>query len=127
MEVVAAIIIYNEKILCVQRNINKFDYLSLKYEFPGGKVELGETKEIALVREIKEELNMEIEIIDNFLIVNHEYPDFNLNLNSFICKCHVTDLTLTEHVNYKWLSKDKLMDLDWAAADLPIVEKLRNS
>ncbi len=124
VEVVAAVIQKNDRILCVQRNINKYHYISLKYEFPGGKIEAGETKENALKREIIEELKMNIEIQKEFLTVNHEYPDFKLIMHSFLCTTTDENLTLTEHVAFKWLIKDKLIELDWAAADLPIVQKL---
>ena len=127
IEVVAAIIIDNNKILCVQRNKNKYEYISYKFEFPGGKVESGETNEEALIREIKEELEMDIIIQKHFLTVDHEYPDFKLTMHSFICSCANRDLTLTEHIDFKWLSKDQLKSLDWAAADIPIVDKLINS
>ncbi len=124
IEVVAAIIIRENKILCVQRNRSKFDYISFKYEFPGGKIEQGESQEAALQREIDEELNMTICIKEKFLTVNHEYPDFKLTMHSFICTCEDPDVTLTEHIKYEWLNKNDLNKLDWAAADLPIVEKL---
>ena len=124
IEVVAAVIIFENKILCVQRSENKFEYISKKYEFPGGKIELGESKEEALKREIKEELKMEINIDREFLSVNHQYPDFNLNMYSFLCSCIDYSLTLTEHIDFKWLNKDELSELDWAAADIPIVNKL---
>ncbi|MEQ8167850.1 MAG: (deoxy)nucleoside triphosphate pyrophosphohydrolase [Candidatus Eremiobacterota bacterium] len=123
-EVVAAIIINNNKILCMQRNISKYEYISLKFEFPGGKIEPGETKEQALIREILEELNLEIEIVKNFLTIVHEYPDFKITMHSFICTSMKTDLVLKEHFTYKWLDKSNLENLDWAAADLPIVLKL---
>ncbi|RTY96034.1 (deoxy)nucleoside triphosphate pyrophosphohydrolase [Flavobacterium sp. GT3R68] len=126
IEVVAAIIIYNDKILCVQRGTNKLDYISHKYEFPGGKMEIGETREEAIKREIFEELKMEIKVKEDFITVNHHYPDFILTMHSFICLCDNPDLTLTEHVDFKWLNKDELMNLDWAAADIPIVKKLMN-
>jgi 8-oxo-dGTP diphosphatase len=124
IEVVAAIIINEGKILCVQRNINKYEYISKKFEFPGGKIETGETKEETIKREIKEELEMEIEIREEYLTVEHDYPDFRLIMHSFICTCKDTSLTLTEHIDYKWLLKNELVILDWAAADLPIVEEL---
>lgn len=122
--VAAAIIINNHKILCVQRNTNKYDYISLKFEFPGGKIEEGESKEQALMREIKEELNLDIKIESEYLTVEHQYPDFHLTMHSFICSCENTMLELTEHIDYKWLSRDELIGLDWAAADIPIVNKL---
>ncbi|MFZ1323475.1 MAG: (deoxy)nucleoside triphosphate pyrophosphohydrolase [Ignavibacteria bacterium] len=124
IEVVAAIIIFDSKILCVKRDHHKYNYLSFKYEFPGGKVEENETNEIALIREIDEELNMKINIENNFLTVNHIYPDFSIKMYSFICSCENSKLKLTEHVEYKWLTKDRLLELDWAEADLPIVHKL---
>ena len=124
IEVVAAIIVNKDKILCVQRNVNKYSYISLKYEFPGGKVEPGESRENALIREIKEELDMDIQIQEEFLTVEHIYPDFKLTMHSFICSCENNALTLSEHINYKWLNENELKGLDWAAADVPIIEKL---
>ena len=127
IEVVAAIIIFSNKILCVQRNKNKYDYISNKFEFPGGKIEIGETNEVALKREIYEELEMNISIQKHFLTVNHEYPDFMLTMHSFICSCENMDLTLTEHIDFKWLTRDQLETLDWAAADILIVDKIINT
>jgi 8-oxo-dGTP diphosphatase len=124
VEVVAAIIQHNDKILCVQRGENKLPYISKKYEFPGGKIELGESREETIKREIREELNMEISVIKEFITVNHEYPDFFLTMHSYICSCENTSVTLTEHIDYKWLSIGEMEELDWAAADIPIVNKL---
>ena len=124
IEVVAAIIINNDKILCMQRGQNTYHYISNKFEFPGGKVENNETKVESLKREILEELNMEIEPIQEFMTVFHQYPDFELTMHSFICTCKNTNLTLTEHRSFKWLNRKELAQLDWAAADIPIVEKL---
>ncbi len=124
IEVVAAVIHHNEKILCVQRGDNKYNYIAFKYEFPGGKIEEGETNEEAIKREILEELNLNITIDSNFITVNHEYPDFTLIMHSYICSCSVPELQLSEHIDYKWLDKTELKPLDWAAADIPIVDKL---
>jgi len=124
VEVVAAIIKHEDKILCVQRGENKFDYISKKYEFPGGKIELGETKEQTIIREIKEELLMDIQTETEFLTVEHEYPDFILTMHSFICTCTNNTVQLTEHIDFKWLKISELEKLDWAGADVPIVEKL---
>ena len=126
IEVVAAIIIYDNKILCVQRGDNKLNYISKKYEFPGGKIEQGETKEEAIKREIQEELKLDIMVREDFLTINYQYPDFFLIMHSFICKCKNPILTLSEHIDFKWLLKSELEDLDWAAADIPIVKKLKN-
>jgi 8-oxo-dGTP diphosphatase len=123
----AAIIVENKKILCVQRNKGKYDYISYKYEFPGGKLEEGENEEDALKREISEELNLEIDVAENFLVVTHEYLDFNLTMHSYLCKANTEQLVLKEHIDAKWLDKNELIELDWAAADLPIVSKLINT
>ena len=123
----AAIIVENKKILCVQRNKGKYDYISYKYEFPGGKLEEGENEEDALKREISEELNLEIDVAENFLVVTHEYLDFDLTMHSYLCKANTEKLVLKEHIEAKWLYKNELIELDWAAADLPIVSKLINT
>jgi 8-oxo-dGTP diphosphatase len=122
--VVAAIIIHNNKILCVQRSENKLDYISKKWEFPGGKIESGESKQETIKREISEELEMNITVQEEYITVNHQYPDFHLTMHSFICTCNEPSLTLTEHIDYKWLDKNELNQLDWAAADIPIMMKL---
>lgn len=127
IEVVAAIIFYNKKILCVQRSENKFPYISKKYEFPGGKMELGETKEETIKREILEELKIDIVIQEEFITVTHQYPDFLLTMHSFICNCKDPNIVLTEHIDFKWLNKNELHYLDWAAADMPIVNELIKS
>ena len=125
LSVSAAIIIKDQKILCVQRNKNKFEYISNKFEFPGGKIEIDESKENALIREIKEELNLNIMHLKKFLTVEHEYADFRLTMYSYLCKIESGELELKEHIASVWLSIGELDKLDWAAADLPIVEKLK--
>lgn len=124
VNVVAAIITHNNKILCVQRGENKFDYISRKYEFPGGKIEDGESNQETIIREIQEELKMEINPEEAFLTVEHQYPDFLLTMHSYICSCSCPELELTEHIDFKWLDISELKNLDWAEADVPIVEKL---
>ena len=96
----------------------------MKYEFPGGKIEPGESLNQALEREIKEELQYDICVRGNFLTVEHQYPDFQLKMHSYLCSAVDTNFTLTEHINYRWLKINQLDELDWAAADIPIVEKL---
>jgi len=124
IEVVAGIVFFKTQILCVQRPKNKLHYISEKFEFPGGKIENGETKIEALKRELFEELNIAIVIKSFFHTVNHEYPDFNLTMHSFICEVKTKELSLNEHIAYEWLTLDELSKLDWAAADIPIVNKL---
>lgn len=124
IEVVAGIIFFQDQVLCVQRPKNKLNYISNKFEFPGGKIEEGETKEEALHRELFEELNISTKIKSFYLTVVHEYPDFELTMHSFICEVESKELTLHEHIDQKWLLIDELTALDWAAADIPIVDKL---
>lgn len=121
----AAVILIKDKIFCVQRGESKFDYISKKFEFPGGKIEEGESETEALIREIKEELNLKIQNLNKFIVVNHQYPDFDITMNVFHCNCpNFQDLILREHLSYKLLSTNELISLDWAEADIPIVNKL---
>lgn len=124
IEVVAGIVFYQNFILCVQRPENKLNYISKKFEFPGGKIEEGETDKEALRRELFEELNITIKIKSFFHTVVHEYPDFELTMHSFICEVETKELTLNEHISLEWLTVNELKKLDWAAADIPIVDKL---
>ncbi|AUC80052.1 DNA mismatch repair protein MutT [Nonlabens sp. MB-3u-79] len=124
IEVVAGIIFCRDLFLCVQRPKNKLHYISEKFEFPGGKIEEGETKEEALHRELLEELNLSTNIKSFFLTVVHEYPDFELTMHSFMCEVESKELILHEHIDQKWLKINELTKLDWAAADIPIVDKL---
>ena len=125
VEVVAAIINFENEIFCVQRPENNLNYISKKFEFPGGKIEKGESKEQALRRELIEELNFTPTKIDSlFLTVVHEYPDFELTMHSFKCHSETKDIQLNEHISAKWLTLKNLNKLDWAEADIPIVEKL---
>jgi 8-oxo-dGTP diphosphatase len=125
IEVVAAIIYFEKEILCVQRPINKLSYISEKFEFPGGKIEKGESKIEALKRELIEELNFTPTKIDElFLTLVHEYPDFELTMHSFKCYSKTKDIQLNEHISSKWLTIKNLDKLDWAEADIPIVNRL---
>lgn len=126
IEVVAAIIIRDNEILCMQRDVNPLGYISEKYEFPGGKIENGELKHEALMRELREEMDIELDITekDFFLTVDHIYPDFRIIMHSYTCRVDDLEFKLNDHIGYKWLSKEDLYSLDWAPADIPIVKKL---
>lgn len=126
VEVVAAIIITGKEILCMQRDKGAYEYLSYKYEFPGGKIEAGESRIDALKREIREELDLKINIEekDYFLSVQHQYPDFELTMHSYICYVDSKEFVRKEHIDHRWVHPEKLNSLDWAEADIPIVEKL---
>ena len=126
IEVVAAIIVRGGKILCVKRGRGVYEYVSLKYEFPGGKVEEGEKEEDALRREIREELKLEIEINRHFMTVNHLYPDFEITLHSYLCTLREDsfEIALTEHIDYKWLEGKELFSVEWAPADVAICQSL---
>lgn len=126
LEVVAGIIIYQDKVLCMQRNVGKYDYISYKYEFPGGKIEEGESKAEALMRELREEMELEVNLSDKdfFITVTHEYPDFSITMHSFVCKTDTMKFVRKEHINHQWLNVEELQSLDWAEADKPIVEKI---
>jgi 8-oxo-dGTP diphosphatase len=125
-EIVAAIIIHNEKILCMQRGTGKHPYLSYKYEFPGGKVEPGETRPEALMRELKEEMDLDVFIDEKqfFMTVEHDYPDFSIVMHSYVCPVMNSQFTRKEHVNHCWSSIEDLREHDWAPADIPIVERI---
>jgi 8-oxo-dGTP diphosphatase len=124
IKVVAAVIACGDRILAVQRGPGKYPYISYKFEFPGGKVEIGEGPEEALCREIQEELGMTITVNGFLMTVEHPYPDFELQMHCYHCTVPDTDLQLTEHVQALWCLPSELRDLDWAAADIPVVERL---
>jgi 8-oxo-dGTP diphosphatase len=126
IQVVAAVISEDDAALCVQRPQNSKEYISSKWEFPGGKVEHGEDSIQALKREIREELHLEIQNIEFLMTVEHTYPDFHLVMYVYTCEIYSGEPVLTEHADMKWLSVDKLDQLDWAAADIPVVKHLQS-
>lgn len=123
INVVAAIIIKDNKIFATQRGYGEFKD---GWEFPGGKVELGEAPENAIVREIKEELDTVIEVIEYFDTVVYDYPNFHLSMKCYICTVVSGKLELLEHEAAKWLDKDSLDSVAWLPADLGLVDKLKD-
>lgn len=126
INVVGAIIVKNGKILCAQRGYDKS--LPELWEFPGGKIEIGESPSQALKREIREELLLELaNDIEEFMFTSYEYDFGIVNLTTFICHIQNGELTLTEHIEIKWLNKIELDQIDWAPADIPTVYKLKKT
>lgn len=123
INVVAAIIIKDNKIFATQRGYGEFKD---GWEFPGGKVEQGEAPENAIVREIKEELDTVIEVIEHFDTVEYDYPNFHLSMKCYICSVLSGKLELLEHEAAKWLDKDSLDSVAWLPADLGLVDKLKD-
>lgn len=121
VRVVAAIIIENGKVFATQRGYGEFKD---GWEFPGGKIEPGETPEEAIAREIKEELDTEVEVIELLDTVEYDYPNFHLSMGCFICKIKSGDLVLKEHEAAKWLTKDTLGSLEWLPADMGLVGEI---
>jgi len=122
IEVVAAIICKGEYIFATQRGYGDFKD---GWEFPGGKMEPGESPEEALVREIQEELSTTISV-DKFLCtVEYDYPKFHLTMHCYLCSLQTEALHLNEHEAARWLTKDELDSVDWLPADREVVEKLK--
>lgn len=121
VRVVAAIIIEGNKVFATQRGYGEFKD---GWEFPGGKIEQNETPEEAIIREIKEELNVEIEVLNLLDKVEYDYPNFHLSMDCFVCKIKTGDLILKEHEAAKWLTKDTLHSVEWLPADLELIGKI---
>lgn len=122
IKVVAAIIIEDGKVFATQRGYGEFKD---GWEFPGGKTEPDETSKDAVVREIKEELDTEVEVIELLDTVEYDYPKFHLSMDCFICRIKSGDLVLKEHEAAKWLTKETLDSVDWLPADMGLVGKIR--
>ena len=121
IRVVAAIIIDGGKVFATQRGYGEFKD---GWEFPGGKIEADELPEDAIIREIKEELDTEVEVVGLLDTVEYDYPKFHLSMDCFICKIKSGDLVLKEHEAAKWLTKETLNSVEWLPADQGLIEKI---
>ena len=123
IKVVAAIIIENGNVFATQRGYGEFKD---GWEFPGGKVEANETPEDALVREIKEELDTEIEVLELLDTVEYDYPKFHLTMHCYLSRIVSGRINLLEHEDAKWLAHDELDSLNWLPADRIVVRDLKS-
>ena len=121
IEVVAAVIRDGGRILATERGYGDFKG---GWEFPGGKMEPGETPEAAVVREIEEELRVTVRPTAFIETVEYDYPTFHLTMHCFMCEVVSGEITLTEHLAMKWLTKETLETVDWLPADVSVVRKL---
>ncbi len=122
IDVVAAIIVDDGKVLATQRGYGEFEG---GWEFPGGKVEAGETPEQAIVREIREELNASIRVDDFLVQVEHDYPTFHLSMKCFICSLDGSGFQLLEHHAARWLDVANIDSVDWLPADIKVVDAIK--
>ncbi|MFM7900539.1 MAG: (deoxy)nucleoside triphosphate pyrophosphohydrolase [Bacteroidota bacterium] len=122
LRVACAVIILNNKVLAVQRGVNM--KMAGKWEFPGGKLEEGETPIQCIVREIFEELAMNIQVEEEWPSTTHDYKEFQIELIPLRCKTDQTCPILKEHQRFLWLDSESLFEVDWAEADIPIRDKV---
>ena len=122
IRVVAAVIRKDDRIFATQRGYGEFKD---GWEFPGGKIEPGETPQQALVREIREELETEIRVGDLIDTIEYDYPTFHLSMDCFWCEIVEGSLELKEHEAAKWLDRESLYMVDWLPADVGLVDKIR--
>lgn len=122
VNVVAAVIKDADRVFATVRGYGEYKGW---WEFPGGKVEAGETPEDALVREIKEELDSDILVEEYIDTIEYDYPTFHLSMNCYLCKLISGELTLIEADDARWLTKDTIDDVNWLPADITILDKVK--
>ncbi len=124
VRVVAAVIRKDNRIFATQRGYGEFKD---GWEFPGGKIEPGETPQQALIREIREELNTEIKVRDMITTVEYDYPAFHLSMDCFWCEVTGGSLELKEHEAARWLDRESLYSVDWLPADIGLIGKIKEA
>ena len=123
IRVVAAVIRDGDRVFATQRGYGPWKD---GWEFPGGKIEMGETPRQALVREIREELDTEIAVGEKLCQVEYDYPEFHLSMGCYFCKVLSGHLTLKEHESARWLRKEDIDTVDWLPADREVIARLRH-
>ncbi|MBQ8159335.1 MAG: (deoxy)nucleoside triphosphate pyrophosphohydrolase [Clostridia bacterium] len=132
IRVVAGVICRGNTVLCMQRGKGKAEETSFRFEFPGGKIEDGETAPEALRRELREELNLNVRVTeqDRFMTVTHSYEAFTIHMDCFWVQ-YPEDGNATfcyrEHVSHRWMERDRIQELAWAPADVAVMEKVRET
>ena len=121
IEVAAAIIVKDNKVFATQRGYGEFKD---GWEFPGGKLEPGESAREALVREIREELDVDIRVEKLLETVEYDYPEFHLTMHCFICELLSEEIVLKEHEDARWLKKEELDSVGWLPADVGVISKI---
>ena len=124
IEVVAAILHRDGAYFATQRGYGEFEGM---WEFPGGKIEPGESREVALKREIQEELGVDIAIENLLCTTEYDYPSFHLTMHCYLCSIASGDIELREHKSALWLTSDRLDDVAWLPADKEVIDKLKSS
>ena len=124
IKVVCAIIRKEDKILCTQRLRQGPTYIAEHWEFPGGKVKSNENDYDALRREIKEEMDWDIDVGKQLGSITYEYPDFNIILTAYDCRAHDYNFKLFVHLNAKWLNTSEFDSLEWTAADKKLIKTI---
>ena len=124
IQVAGALLFCNGKIFATKRGASPYPYVAHKYEFPGGKIEAGERGEEAVKRELREELDLEVEVGGLYACHTFEYPDFIITLSIYECVA-LSDFVLKEHESYAWIAPKDLKEEEWAPADADILSSLR--
>ena len=119
--VVAAVIEVDGLVLCMRRGVTRYSYTSHLWEFPGGKIEPGETPQQALHRELLEEMALDVEVGELLATVTHDYPDFTITLAAYRCTAATRRFIMREHEACCWLPWDQLPSLPWCAADAKLI------
>ena len=126
IEVAAAVIVFENLLLAFQRGDSKYSYVAKKFEFPGGKVRKDEPREDSLIRELREELDLDVKVGEWITTVEHEYEDFSIRMHCYLV--HLENFTglLKEHISFFHGPLDEARNLDWIEADKPILDILES-